>query len=225
MKADQVLQRTDTGHMGVAEQAIARPLALSRNAARVYPSPMHDCSDQELMLRYQAGELAAFEFLYRRHNTPFYRYLLRLAGDRGTAEDMFQETWAKVIRARSSYKPVAQFSTYLYTIGHRCFIDHARKARRLSVVDPGTQELEDPAPSPAENAELALARKRLDAALRSLPDQQRDVFLLKEEAGLDLDAIAMVTGASREAVKSQLRYATHKLRDAMAAAATPGASA
>ena len=175
------------------------------------------------MLRYQDGELAAFELLYRRHNTSFYRYLLRLSGDSGTAEDLFQESWAKIIRARSSYRPSAQFSTFLYTVGHRCFIDHARKHSRLTVVDPASQELEDPGASPDENVELALARERLDAALRLLPAQQRDVFLLKEEAGLDLDAIAAVTGAHREAVKSQLRYATSKLRKAMSAGA-PGDS-
>lgn len=182
---------------------------------------MQDCTDHELMLRYQDGELGAFEVLYRRHKTSFYRYLLRLAGENGTAEDLFQESWAKIIRARGSYRPTAQFSTYLYTVGHRCFIDHARKHSRLTVVDPASQELEDPGPSPDEHVELSIARERLDAALRLLPPQQRDVFLLKEEAGLDLDAIATVTGANREAVKSQLRYANSKLRRAMSAAA-PG---
>lgn len=167
------------------------------------------------MLRYQDGETEAFELLYRRHNASFYRYLLRLSGERGTAEDLFQEAWAKVIKARNSYAPKAQFSTYLYTIGHRCFIDHARKHSRVRTVDPAQQELEDPAPSPDETAELSLARERLDVALQLLPQQQRDVFLLKEEAGLDLAAIATVTGASREAVKSQLRYAVDKLRVAM----------
>jgi RNA polymerase sigma-70 factor (ECF subfamily) len=179
---------------------------------------MPECTDQELMLRYQDGKLEAFELLYRRHSTSFYRYLLRLTGENGTAEDLFQESWTKIIRARGSYRPTAQFSTYLYTVGHRCFIDHARKQSRLTVVDPATQELEDPGRAPDEHAELSLARERLDAALRRLPPQQRDVFLLKEEAGLDLDAIASITGANREAVKSQLRYAASKLRKAMSAA-------
>ena len=171
------------------------------------------------MLRYRDGDLGAFELLYRRHNTSFYRYLLRLTGENGTAEDLFQESWTKIIRARGSYRPMARLSTYLYTVGHRCFIDHARKHARLTVVDPASQELEDPGPAPEDHVELTLARERLDAALQLLPPEQRDVFLLKEEAGLDLDTIAAVTGANREAVKSQLRYATSKLRRAMSAAA------
>jgi RNA polymerase sigma-70 factor (ECF subfamily) len=63
--------------------------------------------------------------------------------------------------------------------------------------------------------EKGLARRRLDAALRSLPDEQRDVFLLHEEAGLSLDEIATVTGCKRETAKSRLRYAVRKLREAL----------
>ena len=60
-----------------------------------------------------------------------------------------------------------------------------------------------------------MARRKLDAALRELPEEQRDVFLLHEEAGLNLDQIASVTGANRETAKSRLRYAVKKLRVAM----------
>lgn len=201
--------------MGTLELTINCAGSLSRKSTRDYACRMQKYSDQQLMLRYQDGDIAAFEQLYRRHNASFYRYLLRLSGEKGTAEDLFQEAWAKLIKAKNSYAPTAQFSTYLYTIGHRCFIDHARKHSRVRTVDPALQELADPAPAPDETAELSLARERLGAALQLLPPQQRDVFLLKEEAGLDLAAIATVTGASREAVKSQLRYAVEKLRVAM----------
>ena len=63
--------------------------------------------------------------------------------------------------------------------------------------------------------ERRLARQRLDAALRQLPDEQRDVFLLREEAGLSLDEIANITDCNRETAKSRLRYAVNKLRAAI----------
>ena len=64
-------------------------------------------------------------------------------------------------------------------------------------------------------AERSLARRRLESALQSLPDEQRDVFLLHEEAGLNLEQIASVTGSNRETAKSRLRYAVKKLRAAI----------
>ena len=64
-------------------------------------------------------------------------------------------------------------------------------------------------------AESQLARERLETALKTLPDEQRDAFLLHEEAGLSVDDIAKVTGANRETAKSRLRYAVKKLRAAI----------
>jgi RNA polymerase sigma-70 factor (ECF subfamily) len=73
----------------------------------------------------------------------------------------------------------------------------------------------DPGDQPEALAERSLARERLDVALAGLPDEQRDVFLLSEEAGLNLDQIASVTGTNRETAKSRLRYAVKKLRVAI----------
>ena len=172
--------------------------------------------DSALMLRYRDGDMAAFESLYRRHKDPLYRYLLRLAQHPATAEDVFQEAWGKIIKARSSYRPTAKFSTYLYRVAHNCFIDHLRRNKRHSAVadiEPDTQpaDMEDHESS----TERTLARRRLESALAGLPDEQRDVFLLHEEAGLSLDEIARVTDANRETVKSRLRYAVAKLRAAI----------
>ena len=73
----------------------------------------------------------------------------------------------------------------------------------------------DPGEQPEMLTEKWLARQRLDAALQLLPDEQRDVFLLREEAGLSLDQIAAITGTNRETAKSRLRYAVNKLRTAI----------
>jgi RNA polymerase sigma-70 factor (ECF subfamily) len=177
--------------------------------------------DSALMLRYCDGDVAAFEVLYRRHNDALYRYLLRLCQHRATAEDVYQEAWSKIVRARDSYRPTAKFTTFLYRVAHNCFIDHLRRNKRhaaTSDVEPDTQP--DTADLPEMAVERSLARRRLDAALRDLPDEQRDVFLLREEAGLSLDQIAAITDSNRETTKSRLRYAVNKLRSAIGEEAT-----
>ena len=176
----------------------------------------HTPDDSALMLRYRDGDVAAFEILYRRHKDPVYRYLLRLCGQAEAAEDVFQEVWGKIIRARASYRPTAKFTTYLYRVAHNCFIDHIRRSKRHAdntVLDP--ERHGDDAESPETATERSLARERLEAALVELPEEQRDAFLLREEGGLSVDEIAAVTGCNRETAKSRLRYAVNKLRAAI----------
>lgn len=196
-----------------------RPAAavLSRTAPVAYAPPMENRpKDSALMLRYRDGDVSAFETLYRRHKDALYRYLLRLCRDPAAAEDIFQEVWSKIIKARGNYRPTAKFTTFLYHVAHNCFIDHVRRNRRhdnKADVEPDTQA--DAGDQPDDLAEKTLARRRLESALGALPEEQRDVFLLREEAGLSLDQIASITDCKRETAKSRLRYAIGKLRAAI----------
>jgi RNA polymerase sigma-70 factor (ECF subfamily) len=176
----------------------------------------HTPEDSALMLRYKDGDTAAFETLYKRHNDALYRYLLRLCQHRATAEDIFQDVWGKIIKARSSYRPTAKFTTFMYRVAHNCFIDHVRRNKRHANNTELEPELHaDTSESPDTITERSLARERLTLALRDLPEEQRDAFLLYEEAGLSIDQIASVTGSNRETAKSRLRYAVNKLRAAI----------
>jgi RNA polymerase sigma-70 factor (ECF subfamily) len=192
-------------------------LLLSCSAVEAYAPVMPaQLDDSALMLRYKDGDAGAFEALYRRHNDALYRYLLRLCRNQHTAEDLYQETWSKIVRSRSRYRPTAKFTTFLYRVAHNCFIDNIRRNKRHNVesaVDPDATA--DPADEQAVLVDKGKARQQLETALLLLPDEQRDVFLLHEEAGLNLDAIAFVTGVPRETVKSRLRYAVKKLKNAM----------
>lgn len=180
--------------------------------------------DTALMLRYADGDAAAFELLYSRHNDALYRYCLRLSSDRDTASDLFQEVWWRIIRSRHRYRPTARFTTYLYRVAHNAFIDHLRRNKRYSggPADDDADRRPADGEAPEVLADKATARERLLAALEDLPPEQRDAFLLHEEAGLTLEQIASVTGAPRETVKSRLRYAARKLKNALATA-TPDA--
>ncbi len=202
----------------IGEKCLKLPAAALFRAPVVAYAPAMDVmpDDSALMLRYADGDVDAFETLYRRHNDSLYRYLLRLSGHRNTAEDVFQETWGKIVKARSKYRPTAKFSTYLYRVAHNCFIDYLRRNKRhsnTSDVDPDTQV--GAGGEPDAETERSMARKRLEEALTTLPEEQRDVFLLHEEAGLNLAQIAEVTGVNRETAKSRLRYAVGKLKAAM----------
>ena len=195
---------------------------LSQQATLAYAPAMdrrvgtHELDDSALMLRYKDGDVAAFETLYRRHNDALYRYLLRLSRHPDTADDVFQEVWGKIIKARGKYRPTAKFTTFLYRVAYNCFIDYLRRNKRHTHrLTAEADHQPDPGDAPELQAERSLARRRLHAALLDLPDEQRDVFLLHEEAGLSLDQIAAVTDANRETVKSRLRYAVSKLRAAI----------
>jgi RNA polymerase sigma-70 factor (ECF subfamily) len=202
----------------VAAAALPLERSLSTGGNVAYARSMGATpNDSALMLRYKDGDVAAFEILYRRHNDSLYRYLLRLSLNRDTAEDIFQEVWGKIIKARHRYRPTAKFTTFLYRVAHNCFIDYVRSNKRhmvVSGIDPECSP--DPGDAPDLEAEKSLARQRLDVALGTIPDEQRDAFLLHEEAGLSIDTIAQVTGVNRETVKSRLRYATKKLKAALA---------
>ncbi len=200
--------------MNYAQTLNPGTLSLSRARAVAYAPAMDPApEDSALMLRYKDGDVQAFETLYRRHNDSLYRYLLRLCRHRDTAEDLFQEVWGKIIKACERYRPTAKFTTFLYRVAHNCFIDHIRRNKRhqnTADIEPDTQQ--NPAEGPEIEVERSLARRRLESALGDLPEEQRDVFLLHEEGGLSLDAIAQVTGVNRETAKSRLRYAVNKLR-------------
>jgi RNA polymerase sigma-70 factor (ECF subfamily) len=184
---------------------------------------MADVDDGELMVRYAAGDLRAFETLYSRHRSSLYRYLARHTRDPEVANDLFQEVWSKVIASRARYEPRAKFSTFLYRVAHNCFIDHCRRSSGRAdrtVANSEDFDLENALPAavtdlPDTRAEHAQTLARYRTALASLPAEQRDAFLLYEESGLSLEEIGHITGVSMETAKSRLRYALAKLRAAM----------
>ena len=173
------------------------------------------------MLAYAQGTAAAFDVLYARHKNGVYRYLHRHCGNAGTADELFQDVWMNVIRARSTYAPTARFATWLYTLAHHRIVDHWRASGQAVTVSTDADETAndvlhamtashiDEPEARAGNRELAT---RLSAALLALPPVQRDAFLLQQESGLSLADIAELTGVGSETVKSRLRYAISKLR-------------
>lgn len=174
-----------------------------------------DADDETLMLSYRDGDPRAFEALYARHKGPLYRYLLRQCGAAAVAEELFQDVWLKLIKARSRYTVQARFATWLYTLAHHRLIDHYRARSRglpVSYLDPEADCPPDPGPAPEELVDRRRRAERLLELLAALPEAQREAFLLREEGGLSVDEIAAATGVARETAKSRLRYAVARLR-------------
>lgn len=181
-----------------------------------------DADDETLMMRYATGDAQAFAILYGRHRAGLYRFCLRMVADRGLAEEIFQDTWTNLIQARARYRVEARFSTFLYQIARNRMIDLQRKDRRIafSLDDEAGEAVAATLAAPGhETPEALLDRRRsaerIVAALEALPPAQREAFLLHEEGELTLEEIARLTGVGRETVKSRVRYALGRLRDAL----------
>src|SRR5687768_6886636 len=174
--------------------------------------------DEALMLRYCAGDARAFETLYRRHKEGLYRYLQHLCGDREAARDLFQEVWRKVIASRERYQARAQFRAFLFSVAHNCAMDHFRRRMHqpLHAAEDLEQFSEELVCAEHQRPEVQVGEVQLLAdlqrALQDLPLEQRAVFMLHEESGLNLEEISRVTGVAMETAKSRLRYAIGKLR-------------
>ena len=174
-----------------------------------------DASDETLMLAYAAGDAAAFEQLYARHRGRLYRYLLRQLRDNALADEVFQDVWQRVISARAGWTPDAGFATWLYTIAHHRLGDHWRSLKHRPAApadaDERTARVADP-DTPERVLSEFERRRQLQLALDDLPEEQREVLLLRLEQELTLEEIAEVTGVGRETVKARVRYAMDKLR-------------
>lgn len=171
--------------------------------------------DDVLMLAWVAGDGTAFEQLYARHRGPLFRFLLRQLRDQALAEEFFQDVWQRVIAARAGWKPEASFATWLFRIAHNRLNDHWRGLKHRPAAPEDGEERAARVPDP-ETPEHTLSefeqRRRLQMAIEALPEEQREVVLLRLEQELSLEDIATITGAGRETVKSRLRYAMDKLR-------------
>jgi RNA polymerase sigma factor (sigma-70 family) len=185
------------------------------------PDAHADESDESLMQRYATGDMAAFERLYARHELGVWRYLLRSVRRQEVADDLTQDVWFAVVRQAPNYVAVSRFKTWLFTIAHNRLIDHVRTAKNHTSLDAETADTDtalidtlaaDSGFGPVRQLESREQAMALIAAVETLPPEQRHAFLLQAEAGMSVDEIARVTGASFETTKSRLRYARSQLR-------------
>lgn len=183
-------------------------------------------NDETLMEAFRDGDAKAFEQLVSRHQRGIYNFLLRSVRDRARAEELLQEVFLRVIRSKQRYERTAKFTTWLYAIARNLCVDESRRARfrdhaSLDAGRPGKDGeggrsmlatlAADDVPTD-EAAEAGTLRERLAAAVDHLPEEQREVFLLRQLAGLSFREIGETVGIPENTVKSRMRYALEKLR-------------
>lgn len=188
-------------------------------------------TDDELMLAYAQGDANAFETLYARHESALLRFVRRLLGQGlvSQAEEVFQDTWMRIIGARHSYQARADagWRTWAFTIAHHAAMDRLRVSGREKPL-----ELQDDADDPMEWLQAAVdmshpssedvafwraAGQQLLDCLDALPAAQRAAFLLHHEDGASVEDLAHRLTLPFETAKSRLRYALQKLRGCMQA--------
>ena len=186
-------------------------------------------SDEELLSRYQAGDRQAFGALVRRHERGVFNYVLRSVRSPSTAEDLCQEVFLRVVQGAGDFRHSSKVSTWVYTIARNLCVDQARRARHRSHDSLDQPKQGDDGSSrgdlePDRGHRSSVERsyvgtdvaRRVEAIVEQLPEEQREVFLLRELADLPFQAIADMLGIPENTAKSRMRYALDRLRRGLA---------
>ncbi len=184
--------------------------------------------DIELMKRLARDDEGALDALVAAFAPALLRFARRTLADADEAEDVVQEAFVRLWRARHRWQPTASLSTYLYTIVTRVCLNRRRSQRRRPAHGPLPAEDEaahpgDRAPDPERLAASAQLGAALAAELAALPPNQRAALLLRHEGGLSYQAIAAALDTTAGAVESLLSRARLRLRSRLAGWLTEGA--
>ena len=159
------------------------------------------------------GQSEGFAELYERTFPRVYAYVASLLRDRSAAEDVTAQAFERAYRKRRSYRPArGSMDAWLFGIARNAALDELRKRKRRAVLEVDPED--DASPSPEDQADLALRRETVRAALRSLDGQERDLIALKFAGGLSNGEIAGVLGLSESNVGTRLHRTITKLREA-----------
>lgn len=179
----------------------------------------HVLSDQDLIGKYLAGNESALEQLIRRHKNRVFAYILMVVKDKELAEDLFQDTFIKVINTFRSgqYKEEGKFIQWVMRISHNLIIDHFRKSKRLPVVENSDEyDIFDKVRIPVESIEdqiiIDQIHKDVKNLIEYLPKEQREVLVMRHYADMSFKDIAEVTNVSINTALGRMRYALINLR-------------
>lgn len=187
---------------------------------------MTELEQKALIGRIVAGESELFETLVREHQGRVYGLALRMVSEPMDAEDCAQEAFLKAFRSLSGFRFESSFASWLYRLTSNVCLDFLRARRRraetsLTSPDDDGDDLALPIPDPADGpealAERSELREQVRAALAQLPDDSRQVLLLRELGGLSYDEIADETGLELGTVKSRIFRARRRLADILRA--------
>ncbi len=192
-------------------------------------SEFEDDSGVRLMLAYQAGDESAFDRIVAEYSAQVFALLTRFLGQRSTREDLVQEVFLRVIRARERYQPTARFSTWLYRIVFNLSVNETQRTATKESQQMFASALaeerssdgfgdfsDERAIQPSEDLEQADVVRVVRAAIAALPEQQRMALILAKYEEMPYVQIAEILGSSEKAVKSLVHRAREALRESLA---------
>jgi RNA polymerase sigma-70 factor, ECF subfamily len=181
---------------------------------------LSDLTDEELILEFQQNNtVKAYEILVQRYKNPLINYIFRFLGDYETCADIVQETMIKVYRNKDSYKSIAKFSTWIYTIaGNLARTEYQRRKRRniFSISSYGdddeTFDIPDESARPDVITDSGIKDQIIQKALLKVSDSYREMVILRDIQELSYEEIAEVTGITVGTVKSRINRGRNQLQ-------------
>jgi RNA polymerase sigma-70 factor (ECF subfamily) len=180
-------------------------------------------SDYELITRFVKGEQSCFEHLIHRHKNKVFAYINLYIRDQALAEDIFQDTFLKVMQSvkTGKYSDNGKFISWVMRIAHNLIIDHFRRVKQMNTVSNDNYESDifNSKRFAEANVEDNMIRRQIQKDIRKmisrLPDDQREVVILRHYAGLSFKEIADITDVSINTALGRMRYALINLRRTM----------
>lgn len=187
------------------------------------PVDRTELSDEDLMLRVQAGEKSCFDILVRRYKTRLFNYLLRLVSDPDLAEELAQDAFVRAYVHADKYRTIARFSTWLYTIATNLVRNRYRQKKRRPPVlslffqhgdgdEEMVQDIADEAPDPEQIAVGEDLERLIREVTEQIPERYRIPFVLREVNQLSYEEIRAVTGLKLGTVRSRINRARNHFR-------------
>ncbi len=179
-----------------------------------------DLSDKELVVSYLNGNHSSFEILLNRHQSRVFAYIMMLVKDRQLADDIFQDTFIKVIRTlqRGAYNEEGKFIQWVMRIAHNLVIDNFRKSKRLPISESGSDDYQliDRLEYTEISIEEKMVKDQIHQDLRNLidylPEEQKEVLYLRLYADMSFKDIAEMTDVSINTALGRMRYALINMR-------------
>lgn len=180
--------------------------------------------DAELMLRVKDGDTASFNLLLEKHRRPVIHFLYRMVLNAAVAEELAQEVFLRVYKARATYEPSAKFTTWLFRIATHMALNHLRDGKQersgesldTAPADNEPRQVADSRPSVEEDLLRESRLAEIRCAIEALPAKQRAAVLMHKYEEMDYSQIAKVLACSESALKSLLFRAYETLRARLA---------
>ena len=179
-----------------------------------------ECPERELLARYASGDIEALGELVEHYRRPLFGFILKMMEQTGDAEEVFQEVWFRALRNIGSYKQ-KNFLGWLFRIARNLVIDRSRKARPVVDLARISESDEDPYETRVASTSLGpdhavVGRDlgvRITEAVRQLPREQREVFVMRTEGEVPFKEIAKIQGTSINTALARMHYALGKLKE------------